>query len=394
VRSYAKKEKEEKIDPNQKYPASHFAKAKSSCKAVGIVGMPNVGKSTLFNALTSTQAAQAANYPFCTIEPNIGKVAVPDDRLDILAKIASAKKTVYTQLEFVDIAGLVKGASNGEGLGNKFLGNIRSVSLIVQLVRCFEDDAITHVEKDVDPLRDVNIINTELALADLQSLEHMYNNAKKRTPKTFEEAVKKSLLERTIQVLEEGGAARNVMITDAEWPHFRDLHLLSAKPVLYVANVAEADVKKGNKLSDLLAKSLPPAEHPPIVVSAKIESEVANLDTEENKQEFLKLYGLEENGLKKIITASREMLGLQCFYTCSHIEARAWTIPISTTAKQAAGTIHSDFEKGFIKAETISYSDYVKFSGDEYQLRAAGKYRAEGASYLVKDGDVMHFKFS
>jgi len=360
----------------------------------GIVGLPNVGKSTLFNALTETQAAQAANYPFCTIEPNVGQVAVPDGRLDQLAKIAGSQKIIPTQLAFVDIAGLVKGASQGEGLGNQFLGNIREVDAIVHVLRCFEDDDIQHVANKVDPIADAEVVETELMLADLESLEKRVPNAAKRATSGDKEAkLMASVLGQALELLREGKPARLTEPKDEEEARvFRQAQLLTAKPVLYVCNVAEDDAAGGNALTaKVFEKARAEGAHA-VVVSAAIESELVGMEPEE-RGEFLAELGLEETGLARVIRAGYELLGLQTFFTVGPKEARAWTFPIGAKAPQAAGEIHTDFEKGFIRAETVAFEDYVGLGG-ESAAREAGKLRQEGKEYLVQDGDVLHFKFN
>ena len=359
----------------------------------GIVGLPNVGKSTLFNALTATQAAQAANYPFCTIEPNVGRVAVPDLRLEKLAAIEQSQKVIPTQLEFVDIAGLVKGASKGEGLGNQFLGNIRATDAILHVLRCFEDGDITHVEGSVDPVRDAEIITTELMLADLESLEKQMDNWRKKAKQGDKEAVARvPVMEKCIKALSDGKPARVVEVSAEEKSVFDGLQLLTAKPVLYVCNVEEAAAAKGNGFSAKVAEMAKKegAEH--VVISAAIEAEVAQLPPAD-QQEFLGGMGLEEPGLNKVIRAGFRLLGLLTFFTVGPKEARAWTVYKGAKAPQAAGVIHTDFERGFIRAETIAYDDFVSLGG-ESKARDAGKLRQEGKEYLVTDGDIFHFKFN
>ncbi len=360
----------------------------------GIVGLPNVGKSTLFNALTETQAAQAANYPFCTIEPNVGQVAVPDDRLDKIAGIAKSAKIVPTQLAFVDIAGLVKGASKGEGLGNQFLGNIREVDAIVHVLRCFEDDDIQHVANKVDPLADAEVVETELLLSDLESLEKRVPAAAKRATGGDKEAkLMASVLGQALDLLKEGKPARLTEPKDDEEARvFRQAQLLTAKPVLYVCNVAEEDAASGNALSEQVFAKAAAEGAEAVVVSAAIESELVGMP-EEDRSEYLTELGLEESGLSRVIRAGYKLLGLQTFFTVGPKEARAWTFPTGAKAPQAAGEIHTDFERGFIRAETIAYDDYVALGG-ESGAREAGKLRQEGKEYLVQDGDVMLFKFN
>ncbi|UVI38816.1 redox-regulated ATPase YchF [Qipengyuania spongiae] len=360
----------------------------------GIVGLPNVGKSTLFNALTETQAAQAANYPFCTIEPNVGQVSVPDERLEQIAGIAKSAKVIPTQLAFVDIAGLVKGASKGEGLGNQFLGNIREVDAIVHVLRCFEDDDIQHVANKVDPLADAEVVETELLLADMESLEKRVENARRRATAGDKEAkALSSVLGQTLELLKDGKPARLTEPKDDEEARlFAQAQLLTAKPVLYVCNVAEEDAATGNALSaEVFAKAEREGAEA-VVVSAAIESELVAMDAEE-RGEYLSELGLEESGLSRIVRAGYKLLGLKTFFTAGPKESRAWTFPEGAKAPQAAGEIHTDFERGFIRAETIGYEDYVTLGG-EGPAREAGKLRQEGKEYLVQDGDVMLFKFN
>ena len=359
----------------------------------GIVGLPNVGKSTLFNALTQTAAAQAANYPFCTIEPNVGDVAVPDPRLDLLAQIGGSAQIIPTRLTFVDIAGLVRGASQGEGLGNQFLANIREVDAIAHVVRCFEDGDVTHVEGKVDPLADIETIETELMLADMDSLEKRVTALEKKARGGDKEAkLSLELVERALVLLREGKPARLTEVKPDEAKTFEMLQLLTAKPVLYVCNIEEASADSGNahsaKVLALAAKEGAVA----VVVSAKIESEIAVLPASEQK-DYLEAVGLSEPGLNRVIRAGYELLGLITYFTVGPKEARAWTITQSTRAPQAAGVIHTDFEKGFIRSETIAYADYVAFKG-EPGAKEAGKFRLEGKEYVVKDGDVLHFRFA
>ena len=360
----------------------------------GIVGLPNVGKSTLFNALTETQAAQAANYPFCTIEPNVGQVAVPDERLDQLAAIAGSAKVIPTQLGFVDIAGLVKGASKGEGLGNQFLGNIREVDAIVHVLRCFEDDDIQHVANKVDPIADAEVVETELMLSDLESLEkRVPAAAKKATGGDKEAKVMASVLGQALELLREGKPARLTEPNgEDEARVFAQAQLLTAKPVLYVCNVAEEDAAEGNGLSAQVFAKAAAEGAQAVVVSAAIESELVSMPVEE-RGEYLDALGLTESGLSRVIRAGYKLLGLNTFFTAGPKEARAWTFPAGARAPQAAGEIHSDFERGFIRAETIAFDDYVTLNG-ESGAREAGKLRQEGKEYLVQDGDVMLFKFN
>src|SRR5690242_8537410 len=359
----------------------------------GIVGLPNVGKSTLFNALTESAAAQAANYPFCTIEPNVGEVPVPDPRLDRLATIAKSAQIVPTRLTFVDIAGLVSGASKGEGLGNQFLAHIREVDAIAYVLRCFENDDVVHVEGRVDPIADAETIETELMLADLDSLERRVPILEKKIRGQDKEAKKTLvLLERALVLLHEGKPARLAAIEEDERAEFRTLGLLTAKPVLYVCNVDEASAATGN-VHSARVEALAKAEGAGcVVISAKIEAELAELPLDE-RQAYLAELGLQEPGLNRLINEGYRLLGLITYFTAGPKEARAWTVPEGTRAPQAAGVIHTDFEKGFIRAETIAYDDYVALSG-EAGARDAGKLRLEGKDYVVKDGDVLHFRFA
>ena len=359
----------------------------------GIVGLPNVGKSTLFNALTETAAAQAANYPFCTIEPNIGEVAVPDPRLEKLAGIAKSAQIIPTRLTFVDIAGLVRGASKGEGLGNQFLANIREVDAIAHVVRCFEDSDITHVEGKIAPLADIETIETELMLADLDSLEKRVDNLAKKAKGNDKEAREQlDLVNRTLELLRAGKPARLLEHKPVEERAFSMLGLLSSKPVLYVCNVQEAAAATGNAFSKTVADYAATEGAVAVAISAKIESEIATLSREE-RAEFLQTLGLQEAGLDRLIRAGYQLLDLITYFTVGPKEARAWTIHRGTRASAAAGVIHTDFEKGFIRAETIAYADYVAFGG-EAGARDAGKLRLEGKDYIVADGDVMHFRFN
>jgi ribosome-binding ATPase len=359
----------------------------------GIVGLPNVGKSTLFNALTATAAAQAANYPFCTIEPNVGEVAVPDPRLDSLARLAKAAQIVPTRLGFVDIAGLVRGASKGEGLGNQFLGNIREVDAIAHVVRCFENGDVTHVEGRIDPVADIETIDTELMLADLDSLERRVDALEKKAKGGDKEArAALDLVSRALSLLREGKPARLVDVKPEEEKMFRGLGLLTSKPVLYVCNVEEAAAATGNAFSNQVENRARAEGAGVVTISAQIEAEIAVLPPAE-RSEYLAAIGLKEPGLDRLIRAGYELLHLVTFFTAGPKEARAWTITQSTKAPQAAGVIHSDFERGFIRAETIAYDDYVKLGG-EAGAREAGRLRLEGKEYVVADGDVMHFRFA
>jgi GTP-binding protein YchF len=360
----------------------------------GIVGLPNVGKSTLFNALTETAAAQAANYPFCTIEPNVGNVGVPDPRLEQIAKIAGSQKVIETQLGFVDIAGLVRGASKGEGLGNQFLANIREVDAVVHVLRCFEDDDITHVEGRIDPVADAETVETELMLADLESLERRVPAlAKKGQGGDKEAKVAAAALQKALDLLREGKPARLAVAADAdEARHLAQAQLLTAKPVLYVCNVEEASAANGNAFSQGVAEMAAKAGAASVVISAAIEAEIASMPVDERGM-FLSELGLSETGLARIIRAGYALLHLITFFTAGPKETRAWTVERGATAPNAAGVIHSDFERGFIRAETIAFADYV-FHGGEAGAREQGKLRAEGKSYVVQDGDVMHFLHS
>jgi GTP-binding protein YchF len=361
----------------------------------GIVGLPNVGKSTLFNALTATQAAQAANFPFCTIEPNTGKVALPDTRLDEIATIAGSEKIVPAQLEFVDIAGLVKGASKGEGLGNQFLSNIRETVAIIHVLRCFENDDITHVDGSVDPIRDAETIEMELILADMASIENQIGSLQKKARGADAEAkAQLELAEKVKAVLDEGKPARTVEVSDDpdEKRLFKMLQLLSSKPVLYVCNVSEDDAAEGNELSAKVAAMAAEQGAQSVVISAAIEEEIAQMD-DSDRDEFLADMGLDDSGLNKIIKAGFKLLGLQTYFTAGPKEARAWTVRVGAKAPEAAGVIHTDFEKGFIKAETISFADYVALKGEQ-GAKDAGKMRQEGKDYEVLDGDIILFRFN
>ena len=359
----------------------------------GIVGLPNVGKSTLFNALTETAAAQAANYPFCTIEPNVGEVAVPDRRLETLAALAKSPEIVPTRLTFVDIAGLVRGASKGEGLGNQFLANIREVDAIAHVVRCFEDTDVTHVEGRIDPIADIETVETELMLADLESLERRVDGLSKKAKSNDKEAKESlALVSRALALLREGKPARLTERKPEEERAFRMLGLLTALPVLYVCNVDEAAAATGNAFACRVGARAREEGAAAIVISAKIEAEIAVLAREE-RDDYLATVGLREAGLDRLIRAGYALLDLVTFFTAGPKETRAWTVTRGTKAPQAAGVIHTDFERGFIRAETIAYDDYVACGG-EAGARDAGKMRLEGKDYVVADGDVMHFRFA
>ena len=359
----------------------------------GIVGLPNVGKSTLFNALTETASAEAANYPFCTIEPNTGIVSVPDKRLKLLSELAQSQKIIPAQMQFVDIAGLVSGASKGEGLGNKFLAHIREVDAILHVLRCFEDEDITHVETNIDPLRDAEIIETELMLADIESLDRQMQTLAKKVKANEKDAkIDLVLMEELYSMLSDGKSIRLGNFSEEKHKRIKNFNLLSSKPILYVCNVSEADAASGNNLSKTIFEKAIKEKCEAVIISGAIESEIALLDNDE-KNEFLKDLNLEESGLARLIRAGFGLLNLITFFTIGPKEARAWTLKDNSTAPEAAGVIHTDFQKGFIKAETISYNDYIKFE-TEQAAKDAGRVRIEGSEYKVEDGDVFHFRFN
>lgn len=360
----------------------------------GIVGLPNVGKSTLFNALTATANAQAANFPFCTIEPNVGRVAVPDSRLDQIAKLAGSQNILPAQLEFVDIAGLVKGASKGEGLGNQFLANIRETDAIIHVLRCFEDGDVTHVEGSVDPIRDAEIIETELMLADLESIDKQITNMTKKVKGQDKDAAALLDVAQQVKVLLDGGIpVRTLELSDDELPLLKKLQMITSKPVLYVCNVNEDDAANGNDLSAKVADMAKAQGANHVVISAAIEAEISVMETEEDKKEFLDSLGLDEAGLDKIIRSGFDLLSLHTYFTAGPKETRAWTIHKGDKAPQAAGVIHTDFEKGFIRAETTAFDDYIACGGEQGS-KEKGKTRQEGKEYIVKDGDIILFKFN
>jgi ribosome-binding ATPase len=358
----------------------------------GIVGLPNVGKSTLFNALVANAKAEAANFPFCTIEPNVGVVSVPDERLEVLAKISNSAKILPTRMEFVDIAGLVKGASKGEGLGNQFLANIREVDAIVHVVRCFDNDDIIHVAGSIDPLRDIEVINLELGLADLAQIERKMERTKKQARSSKEGQAEMVVLEKIAAALNEGKSVRHVNLTEEESELIKPLGLLTNKPIIYAANVSEDDLASGNQWVERVKELASQENAKVVVVSAQVESELVEL-SEEDKQDFLDSLGVKEGGLKSLIQATYELLGLRTYLTTGPQETRAWTISAGMKAPQAAGVIHTDFERGFIRAETVAYQDLVT-SGSMTAAKEKGLVRSEGKEYIVQEGDVLLFRFN
>ena len=358
----------------------------------GIVGLPNVGKSTLFNALVANAKAEAANFPFCTIEPNVGVVSVPDERLDILSKISTSKQVVPARVEFVDIAGLVKGASKGEGLGNQFLSNIREVDAIVHVVRCFENDDIIHVAGSVDPARDIETINLELILADLGQVEKRIDRTRKQARANKEAQAELTVLEKLAAALNEGKSVRQVDLSEEEFEVIKHLGMLTAKPIIYAANVSEDDLATGNEFVEQVRGVAAKENAQVVVISAQVEAELIELP-EEDRADFLESLGVEEGGLKSLIRATYTLLGLRTYFTSGEKETRAWTITAGMSAPQAAGVIHTDFERGFIRAETVSYDDLVS-SGSLGSAKEKGLVRSEGKEYIVKEGDVMLFRFN
>jgi len=360
----------------------------------GIIGLPNVGKSTLFNALTESNKAEAANYPFATIKPNVGRVEVPDERLAILGKIGKSEKIIPSYMDFVDIAGLVQGASKGEGLGNKFLGHIREVDAISHVVRCFDDENITHVSNNIDPLSDIEIINTELGLADIETLETKKITLEKKSKHGDKEIKNQiSIIQKLISTLSNNDSFKKDEFSDADNEFIKSLNLIKIKPMLYICNVDEESIQNGNELSNKVIEYANKNNHNSVIVSASIESQIAGLENNNERLELIKEMGLNETTLIKVIKSGYNLLNLINYFTCGPKETRSWTIDEKTTAPQAAGKIHTDFEKGFIRAETISYNDFIKFNG-ETGSRDAGKLRQEGKDYIVKNGDVMHFLFN
>ena len=360
----------------------------------GIIGLPNVGKSTLFNALTESNKAEAANYPFATIEPNVGRVAVPDERLGILGTIGKSEKIIPSYMDFVDIAGLVKGASQGEGLGNKFLGHIREVDAIAHVVRCFKDENITHVSDSIDPLNDIETINTELQLADIETLETKKSSLEKKSKQGDKEILHQiKIIENIIENLNDLSFLQNNEFTQEDNEFIKTLNIIAIKPMLYICNVDEDSVQNGNEMSQKVSDYANKKNHNAVIVSASIESQIAELENNDEKLEMIKEMGLRETTLSKVIKSGYNLLNLINYFTCGPKETRSWTIDKNTLAPQAAGKIHTDFEKGFIRAETIAYEDFVKFNG-ESGSRDAGKLRQEGKDYTVKNGDVMHFLFN
>ena len=360
----------------------------------GIVGLPNVGKSTLFNALTSTANAAADNYPFCTIEPNVARVPVPDGRLPVLAGVAHSARVIATQIEFVDIAGLVRGASKGEGLGNKFLGHIREVDAIIHVVRCYEGGGVTHVDGSIDPLRDIETIETELLLADLESMERRIDSANRRARGGNGGAkAELALIQRILAVLGDGAAARGIATTAEETKLFKAFHLLSAKPVVYLCNVDEQSAATGNAHSQMVEDYAQGSQAEALVIAAEIEAQLALMEDAEERREYLEMLGLDAPGLERVIEAGYRLLDLITFLTAGEKEARAWTVSRGATAVEGAGVVHTDFAKGFIRAEVYPYDDFVALGGEQ-GVKDAGKMQLEGRDYKIRDGDVLHFRFN